>query len=110
MIQAAADAGKLAIGVDSNQNGMAPGSVLTSMLKRVDVAAYETFMDVKNGNFSAGVHVLGLAEGGVDWALDENNASLVTADMKAAIESARADIIAGKVKVHDYFSDESCPY
>ncbi len=97
-------------GVDSNQNGMAPGSVLTSMLKRVDVAAYETFMDVKNGNFSAGVHVLGLAEGGVDWALDENNASLVTADMKAAIESARADIVSGKVKVHDYFSDESCPY
>jgi basic membrane protein A len=110
VIQAAADAGKLAIGVDSNQNGMAPGSVLTSMLKRVDVAAYETFMDVKNGNFSAGVHVLGLAEGGVDWALDENNASLVTDDMKAAIESARADIISGKVKVHDYFSDESCPY
>ena len=97
VIQAAADAGKLAIGVDSNQNGMAPGSVLT-------------FMDVKNGNFSAGVHVLGLAEGGVDWALDENNASLVTDDMKAAIESARADIISGKVKVHDYFSDESCPY
>ena len=110
VIQAAADAGKLAIGVDSNQNGMAPGNVLTSMLKRVDVAAYETFMDVKNGNFSAGVHVLGLAEGGVDWALDENNASLVTDDMKAAIESARADIISGKVKVHDYFSDESCPY
>jgi basic membrane protein A len=89
---------------------MAPGSVLTSMLKRVDVAAYETFMDVKNGNFSAGVHVLGLAEGGVDWALDENNASLVTDDMKAAVESARADIISGKVEVHDYFSNESCPY
>ena len=51
-----------------------------------------------------------LAEGGVDWALDENNASLVTDDMKAAIEAARADIISGKVKVHDYFSDESCPY
>ena len=75
----------------------------------MSIAAYETFMDVKNGNFSAGVHVLGLAER-IDWALDENNASLVTADMKAAIESARADIIAGKVKVHDYFSDESCPY
>ncbi|MDB2325303.1 BMP family ABC transporter substrate-binding protein [Alphaproteobacteria bacterium] len=110
VIQAAADAGKLAIGVDSNQNGMAPGSVLTSMLKRVDVAAYETFMDSKNGNFSSGVHVLGLAEGGVDWALDENNASLVTADMKDAVAAARADIVSGKVVVHDYFSDESCPY
>ena len=110
VIQAAADAGKLAIGVDSNQNGMAPGSVLTSMLKRVDVAAYETFMDAKNGTFSSGVHVLGLAEGGVDWALDENNASLVTADMKAAVAAARADIISGKVVVHDYLSDEACPY
>jgi len=110
VIQAAADAGKLAIGVDSNQNGIAPGSVLTSMLKRVDVAAYETFMDSKNGKFSAGVHVLGLAEGGVDWALDENNASLVTAEMKAAVDAARNDIISGKVTVHDYTSDESCPY
>ena len=110
VIQAAADAGKLAIGVDSNQNGMAPGSVLTSMLKRVDVAAYETFMDAKNGNFSSGVRVLGLAEGGVDWALDDNNASLVTADMKTAVAAARADIVSGKVVVHDYLSDEACPY
>lgn len=110
VIQAAADAGKLAIGVDSNQNGLAPGSVLTSMLKRVDVAAYDTFMDAKNGAFTSGVHVLGLAEGGVDWALDENNASLVSADMKAAVEAAKADIISGKVSVHDYTSDESCPY
>ena len=110
VIQAAADAGKLAIGVDSNQNGMAPGSVLTSMLKRVDVAAYETFMDSKNGNISSGVRALGLAEGGVDWALDENNASLVTADMKDAVAAARADIVSGKVVVHDYFSNESCPY
>ena len=55
---------------------MAPGSVLTSMLKRVDVAAYQTFMDARNGSFTSGVQVLGLAEGGVDWALDDNNASL----------------------------------
>ena len=110
VIQAAADAGKLAIGVDSNQNGIAPGSVLTSMLKRVDVAAYETFMDSKNGNFSAGLHTLGVAEGGVDWALDDNNASLVSADMKAAIEKARADILSGKVSVHNFESDSNCPY
>jgi basic membrane protein A len=110
VIQAAADAGKLAIGVDSNQNGMAPGSVLTSMLKRVDVAAYETFRDAKAGKFTSGVVTLGLAEGGVDWALDDNNASLVTADMKAAVEKAKADIIGGAVSVHDYTSDESCPY
>ena len=110
VIQAAADAGKLAIGVDSNQNGMAPGSVLTSMLKRVDVAAYETFRDAKAGKFTSGIVTLGLAEGGVDWALDDNNASLVDAEMKAAVEKAKADIIGGTVTVHDYTSDESCPY
>ncbi|MGC6530992.1 MAG: BMP family lipoprotein [Candidatus Puniceispirillaceae bacterium] len=110
VIQAAADAGKLAIGVDSNQNGLAPGSVLTSMLKRVDVAAYETFMDAKNGEFTAGVNILGVAEGGVDWAVDENNASLITADIKAAVEAARADILSGKVSVHDFISDMNCPY
>ena len=110
VIQAAADAGKLAIGVDSNQNGMAPGSVLTSMLKRVDVAAYNTFIDAYNGEFTSGVNILGVAEGGVDWAMDENNASLITADIKDAVESARADILSGKVSVHDFMSDSNCPY
>ena len=110
VIQAAADAGKLAIGVDSNQNGMAPGSVLTSMLKRVDVAAYNTFIDAYNGNFTSGVNILGVAEGGVDLALDDNNASLITADIKDAVEAARADILSGKVTVHDYMSDSNCPY
>ena len=110
VIQAAADAGKLAIGVDSNQNGMAPGSVLTSMLKRVDVAAYETFKDAMSGSFSSGIQVLGVAEGGVDWALDENNASLITADIKSAVEKARSDILSGKVVVHNYESDSNCPY
>ena len=110
VIQAAADAGKLAIGVDSNQNGLAPGSVLTSMLKRVDVAAYETFKDAMDGKFTSGVQTLGVAEGGVDWALDDNNAQLITADIKAAVEQARKDILSGKVKVHNYESNSNCPY
>jgi len=110
VIQAAADAGKLAIGVDSNQNGLAPGSVLTSMLKRVDVAAYETFKDAKEGKFSSGVKILGIAEGGVDWSEDNNNAPLITADIKSAIEAARADILSGKVSVHNYETTSSCPY
>ena len=110
VIQAAADAGKLAIGVDSNQNGIAPGSVLTSMLKRVDVAAYETFKDAQDGKFTADIKSLGVAEGGVDWALDDNNASLITAEIKSAVEAARADILSGKVSVHDYMSDSNCPY
>ena len=110
VLQAAADAGKLGIGVDSNQNGLQPGKVLTSMLKRVDVAVYNAFMDAKNDGFSYGFSSLGLAENGVDYAMDENNASLVTDEMKAAVEAAKADIIAGKITVHDYMSDNNCPY
>lgn len=110
VLQAAADAGKLGIGVDSNQNGLQPGKVLTSMVKRVDVAVYNAFMDAKNGKFTAGINNLGLAEGGVDYAMDDNNKELVTEEIKAAAEKAKADIIAGTIKVHDYMSDNSCPY
>ena len=110
VLQAAADADKLAIGVDSNQNGIQPGHVLTSMLKRVDVAVYDAFMAAKEGKFETGINVLGLKEGGVDYAMDDNNKDLVSDDMKAAVEAAKADIIDGKVEVHDYMSDESCPY
>ncbi|MEW7007368.1 BMP family lipoprotein [Lentilitoribacter sp. EG35] len=110
VLQTAADAGKLGIGVDSNQNGMHPGSVLTSMLKRVDVAVYNAFMDAKNDSFSYGFNVLGLENDGVGYAMDENNASLVSDGMKATIEAAKADIISGKITVHDYMSDNNCPY
>lgn len=110
VLQAVADADKLAIGVDSNQNGIQPGHVLTSMLKRVDVAVYDAFMDAKNGEFTTGVSVLGLAENGVDYAMDENNAELVTDEMEAKVEAVKADIIAGKIDVHNYISDENCPY
>ena len=96
--------------MDSNQNHLASGSVLTSMLKRIDVAAYNTMMDAMSGTFETGVRNLGLAEEGVGWALDEHNASLVSDDMKAKIDAASADIIAGKVIVHDYQSDSACPY
>ena len=107
--QAAADAGIYAIGVDANQNYLHPGNMLTSMLKRVDVAVYDAFNDVNNGEFTAGIQVMGLAEDGVGWALDENNADLITDKMKAAVEAASAAIIAGDIVVHDYTSDNSCP-
>ncbi len=110
VLQATADAGKLGIGVDSNQNALHPGKVLTSMLKRVDVAVYNAFNDARNGEFSAGVNVLGLAEDGVGYALDENNASLVSDEMKAAVEDAKAKIISGEITVHDFMTDNSCPY
>jgi len=107
--QAAKDAGKLAIGVDSNQNYLHPGTMLTSMVKRVDVAAYNSFKTALDGSWKPGFQALGLAEGGVDWALDEHNQSLITDAMKASVEQAKADIIAGKIKVHDYMSDNTCP-
>lgn len=109
ILQATADAGKLGIGVDSNQNYLHPGSVLTSMLKRVDVAAYETMKDAMSGDFETGVRVLGVKEGGVGWSLDEHNAKLITAEMKTALDTASADISSGAIDVHDYRADNNCP-
>ena len=109
VLQAAADAGKFGIGVDSNQNGMFPGNVLTSMVKRVDVATYNAMMDEKNGTFTAGHIILGVAEDGVAAAFDDNNAPLITPEMKAAVDKATADIISGALKVHDFRTDKTCP-
>lgn len=100
--QAAKDAGKLAIGVDSNQNYLFPGTMLTSMVKRVDVAVYDSFMSAKNGTWQPGMKILGLAEDGVGYALDEYNRDLVSSEMEGKLESARADIISGKIQVTDY--------
>lgn len=108
VLRAAADAGKLGIGVDSNQNGLHPGKVLTSMLKRVDVAAYSSFKAARDGSWKPGISVLGLKEDGVGWALDDHNRSLITPEMKEAADKARAEIIAGTIKVHDYMSDSKC--
>jgi basic membrane protein A len=109
VLQAAADAGKYGIGVDSNQNHLHPGSVLTSMLKRVDVATYNAMKGVEDGTWAPGVIVLGLAEEGVGAAFDENNADLITEEMKAAVDQASADIVSGAVTVHDYRTDKTCP-
>jgi basic membrane protein A and related proteins len=107
VLQAAADEGILSIGVDSNQNYMHPGSVLTSMLKRVDNAVYEAF---KEGEALApGINVMGLANEGVGYAMDENNASLVSAEMQATVDAAAEKIKSGELVVHDYMSDNTCP-
>ena len=103
--QAAKDGGKLAIGVDSNQNFMQPGTMLTSMLKQVDVAVYNI-----SKSFKPGLTVLGLKENGVGYAMDENNAKLVTPEMKKKVEAAKAGIISGKIKVADYLADNACKY
>ena len=107
--QAAKDAGKYAIGVDSNQNHLHPGTMLTSMTKQVDVAAYSSLKSAADDTRKPGVQVLGLAENGVSWALDEHNKSLITPEMKEAVEKAKQAIINGDLVVHDYMSDNSCP-
>jgi basic membrane protein A and related proteins len=109
VLKAAADAGKLGIGVDSNQNGLFPGKVLTSMLKRVDVATDKFFSDAKAGNLKGGIEALGLKEGGVGFAVDDNNKSILTPAAKDAADAAAKDIISGKIQVHDYMSDNKCP-
>lgn len=108
VLQAAADAGKFGIGVDSNQNHLHPGSVLTSMIKRVDVATYNAMKGVEDGTWEPGLIVLGLAEDGVGAAFDEHNADLITDEMMAAVDQASADIISGAVTVHDYRTDKNC--
>ncbi|MGK9164774.1 BMP family ABC transporter substrate-binding protein [Inquilinus limosus] len=109
VLQAAADAKKLSIGVDSNQNHLHPGSVLTSMLKRVDVAAYDVFKTAQDGSWKPGVKVLGLKEEGVGWALDDNNAKLITPEMKQKVDAAAKGIIDGSIQVVDYRTNNSCP-
>ena len=110
VLQAAADAGKLGIGVDSNQNGLQPGKVLTSMLKRVDVAVYNAFMDAKNGKFTGGINDLGLKEGGVDYAMDDNNKALVTPRNEGGCRKGQGRHHRRHRQVHDYMSDNTCPY
>ena len=107
VLQTAADNEMLSIGVDSNQNYLHPGKVLTSMMKRVDNAVYDAF--TAGADLETGFNVMGLANGGVGYAMDDNNAALFTPEMTAAIEAAKASIIAGEIMVHNYNSDETCP-
>lgn len=93
----------LAIGVDSNQNGIKPGKILTSMLKRVDTAVFDIIAKTLDSKFVAGTLRFGLSTGGVDYALDEFNKSLITEDMKKKLSELKSDIIAKKITVPDYY-------
>jgi len=107
VLQTAADQGILSIGVDSNQNYMHPGQVLTSMVKRVDNAVFEAMM--AGSDLETGIQVLGLSNGGVAYALDEHNEPLVSEEMKAEVDTAAEKIATGEISVHDYMSDNTCP-
>ncbi|HET9888209.1 MAG TPA: BMP family ABC transporter substrate-binding protein [bacterium] len=99
VIEAARDRGVYAIGVDTNQNGVAPGTVLTSMLKRVDVGVEREILAVHGKTFHGGLVELGLREEGVGYAVDENNRSLLTQEMLARAQSLADSIISGNIAV-----------
>ncbi len=94
-------ANKYVIGVDSNQNGVKPGFVLTSMVKRVDVAVYDVVRDITQGKFDGGFHVFGLDKDGIAYALDEHNKALISEETLKRVEEARRKIVAGEIKVTD---------
>jgi basic membrane protein A len=94
----------LAIGVDSNQNGVKPGHILTSMVKSVDVAVFESIRSATEGRLIGGQTVFhGFRTGGIDIAIDENNKRLITPDMYNKVESIKAAINSGTIKVPDYY-------
>ncbi|WP_312526782.1 BMP family ABC transporter substrate-binding protein [Paracoccus sp. (in: a-proteobacteria)] len=107
VLQAAADEGILSIGVDSNQNFMHPGKMLTSMVKRVDNAVFDAFK--AGADLQTGTRMMDLKSDGVALAMDENNAPLITPEMTAAIEKVSAEIKDGTIKPHDYMTDNTCP-
>lgn len=99
VFEAARQSGKLAIGVDADQQQEAPGSILTSMVKGVDVAVFEAVRWAKEGTFKGGVYELGLREQGVGYVYDANNNALIPSDVRARVEKLRDEIIAGRIKV-----------
>jgi basic membrane protein A and related proteins len=95
------EANKFVIGVDSNQNMVKPGFVLTSMVKRVDNACYDVVTEVLEGRFQGGFHVFGLDKDGVAYAMDEHNKSLIPDEIIKNVEAAKQKIVAGEIKVTD---------
>jgi basic membrane protein A len=102
VIDAAQERGLFAIGVDANQNYMAPGHVLTSMVKRVDVSVYSIIEDVVESRFRGGTHVYGLEVNGVGYALDKYNEDLIPPEVLERVEQIKQAIIAGRIQVTDY--------
>jgi basic membrane protein A len=100
-VNAQGEANKFVIGVDSNQNAVKPGFVLTSMVKRVDNAVYDVVKEVLGGNFKGGFHVFGLDKDGVAYALDQYNKPLISEETLKHVEEAKAKIVGGEIKVTD---------
>src|SRR5215203_7194586 len=95
------EANKFVIGVDSNQNGVKPGFVLTSMVKRVDNAVYDVIKELLEGRFDGGFHVFGLDKDGVAYAMDDYNKPIIPDDVIKRVEESKARIVSGEIKVTD---------
>jgi basic membrane protein A len=100
---AAAEKGVFAIGTDSNQNGQKPGRILTSILKRIDVAIYQTIDDALGGRFSGGKREFGVANGGIDYAVDRFNDKLMDLDTRKKLDQIKSEIASGSIKVPDFY-------
>ncbi len=103
VFDAAEEKKKLAIGVDSNQDWTKPGLILTSMLKRVDLAVLATIQEAKDGKFTGGLKRFGLADKGVDYSVDQYNEKILPESVRTRADALKADIIAGKIVVPDYY-------
>jgi basic membrane protein A len=99
VFEAAHDARAFAIGVDSDQYAEMPGVVLTSMIKRADVAVFDTVRAVSEGRFQPGVHVFGVKDGAIDYVHEGPHAALLSPEVVARVEELRADIASGRVHV-----------
>src|SRR4030095_4988895 len=106
VFDAAEETRKLAIGVDSNQNWVKPGFILTSMLKRVDVAVFNVVKKLTEGRFSGGIHLFGLDNDGIGYALDDYNRSLIPQSVLDDVERAKKEIIEGHIKVTDAMAEK----
>ena len=102
VLKAANETGKMAIGVDTNQNGLFPGHVLTSMVKRVDMVVYDALKLSRDGKWNPGIKYLGIKEGALDYAVDENNRKLISSDLIEQVATAKERIISGQITIESY--------
>ena len=102
VLKAASETGKLAIGVDTNQNGLFPGHVLTSMVKRVDMVVHDALKLSREGKWNPGIKYLGIKEGALDYAVDENNRKLISGDLIEQVATAKERIISGQISIESY--------
>lgn len=100
LFEAARELNKLAIGVDMDQQNEAPGFVLTSMIKKVDQAVYQTIKDFKENKFTGGIKTFGLKDDGIGIVYDDNNKKFISAEVKAKLDTIKNKIISGEIKIN----------